>query len=130
MRAMTFIAPMAWSRSDGLPAPGTVRGAQVRLGAGDGYAAEEIADERAALDTAHASGRVDDDSMRQGRFGEGLDIVRDHVLATLDGRPGAARVEEGERSTWACAKEDVIVASCRFDQGYDVLADRHRDVDR
>src|SRR5918993_1385663 len=96
MRAMTFIAPMAWSRSNGLPAPGTVRGAHERLGTGDGYAAEEITDERAALDTAHASGRV----------------------------------EEGERSTWACAEEDVVVTPCRFDESHDVLADRHRDVDR
>src|SRR5918994_7087837 len=129
MRAMTFIAPMAWSRSDGLPAPGTVRGVQERLGTGDGYAAEEIADERATLDTAHASGRVDDDSMRQGRFGEGLDIVRDHVLAALHGRPGAARVEECQRSARAGAEKDVVVTPCHFDESHDVLADRHRDVD-
>src|SRR5438552_11351002 len=112
----------------GLDGPRAVRAAR-GPDAVDRDRIEELADDASRLDVVDGRAGLDDQPMGEGRFGEGLDVVWDHVVATHQPGEGLAGPVKGDRAARRRAEVDIWMRPGGADETDDVLRDRWVDVD-
>src|SRR6202521_6269359 len=89
---------------------------------GNVLALQQPGDQLAGALALHLRIWPQDDAMREHRFGERLDVVRQRVAASEDGGQRLACVKEVESSSRAGAQRNFRVAPRAADEPSDVLA--------
>ena len=122
---------MLRARGDGL---GRLDAAELLRAAGradavDRRAVEQLPDDVRRLDVVDRGAGLDDQPVGEGRLGERLDVVGDHVVAAHQAGQGLARAVQRDRAAGRRAKVDVGVGARAVDEADDVFRERRVDVD-
>ena len=94
-----------------------------------GVAVEQLPDDLRRLDVVDRRAGLDDQPVGEGRLGERLDVVGDHVVAADQAGQGLARAVQRDRAARRRAEVDVGMGARAVDQADDVVRERRVDVD-
>ena len=98
--------------------------ARPHAGPRHGGAVQDFLDDRPGIDVLDAGRRADDQPVGQGNHGQRFDVVGRDVIPAQDGRPGLARLVEGDAAPGAGAQVDVGMLARARHQADDILLDQ------